>query len=66
METIQIEGTRKRLVPDSEVTKLVSTGAIDRSPTYETCIADTRDGSPCRNRQAAGSELCGSHLRGSF
>ena len=66
MDTIQIEGTRKRLVPDSEVSKLVAMGAMERIPAHEPCIASTKDGRPCKNRQAAGSELCGSHLRGSF
>ena len=63
LKTLQIEGTRRRLIPQSEMDRLLREAAKPRPIMFEPCIAQNKDGSECRNRQASGSEFCGSHLR---
>ena len=63
LQTLQIAGTRRRLIPQSEVDRLLREASQPRPIMYERCIAQNKDGSECRNRQASGSEFCGSHLR---
>ena len=63
LHTLQVAGTRKRLIPQSEIDRLLSEATKPRPLRYEPCIALNKDGSECRNRMASGSQLCGSHLR---
>tara|TARA_Y100000593_G_scaffold19510_1_gene39081 strand:- start:3043 stop:3384 length:342 start_codon:yes stop_codon:yes gene_type:complete len=62
LQTTRIKGTRRRLITQAELNRLIEEGFnLGEAPDYETCEANTESGSRCLGRPKADSFFCGQH-----